>query len=110
MGRVQGEAPCWLPSEQMAVVNRNRWLFSSESARTRSKSSLAMAAPGYVFTIRRVAKMLGEYGVLLHEIGMGMEPEDGRLSVLDLDDDASTVAFLRFDIENLKELLADRKK
>jgi hypothetical protein len=69
-----------------------------------------MAAPGYVFTIRRVAKMLGEYGVLLHEIGMDMEPEEGRLSVLDLDDDASTVAFLRFDIENLKELLADRKK
>ena len=41
---------------------------------------------------------------------MSMEPEDGRLSVLDLDDDASTVAFTRFGIDNLKELLADRKK
>ena len=45
-----------------------------------------MAAPSYVFTIRRVAKMLGEDEDLLHEIAMGMEPEDGRLSVLDLDD------------------------
>ncbi|MGO9999126.1 MAG: hypothetical protein ACLPKW_15500 [Acetobacteraceae bacterium] len=69
-----------------------------------------MAAPSYVFTIRRVAKMLGEDEDLLHEIAMGMAPEDGRLSVLDLDDDASTVAFTRFGIDNLKELLADRKK
>jgi hypothetical protein len=41
---------------------------------------------------------------------MGIEPKDGRLSVLDLDDDVSTVAFTRFGIDNLKELLADRKK
>jgi hypothetical protein len=69
-----------------------------------------MAAPSYVFTIRRVAKILGEDEELLQEIAMGMEPEDGRLSVLDLDDDASTVAFTRFGIDNLKELLADRRK
>lgn len=69
-----------------------------------------MAAPSYVFTIRRVAKILGEDEELLQEIAMGMKPEDGRLSVLDLDDDASTVAFTRFGIDNLKELLADRRK
>jgi hypothetical protein len=33
-----------------------------------------------------------------------MEPEDGRLSVLDLDDAVSTVAFTRFGIDNLTEL------
>jgi hypothetical protein len=35
-----------------------------------------------------------------------MEPEDGCLSVLDLDD-VSTVAFTPQGIENLKELLAN---
>ena len=38
-----------------------------------------MAAPSYVFTICRVAKMLGEDEDLLDEITMGMEPDDGRL-------------------------------
>jgi hypothetical protein len=51
-----------------------------------------MAAPSYVFTIARVAKLLGELEELLQDIAMQMEPEDGCLSVLDLDD-VSTVAF-----------------
>jgi hypothetical protein len=67
-----------------------------------------MAAPSYVFTIARVADLLGEPEELLQDIAMDMEPEDGCLSVLDLDD-VSTVAFTRQRIENLIELLADRK-
>jgi hypothetical protein len=66
-----------------------------------------MAAPSYVFTIRRVARMLNEDEDRLEEIAMSMEPEDGCLRVLDLDDDVSTVAFTAQGIENLKELLAD---
>jgi len=65
-----------------------------------------MAAPRYVFTIGRVAKLLGEDEERLHRIAEDMEPEDGCLSVLDIDD-VSTVAFTEQGVENLKELLAD---
>jgi hypothetical protein len=68
-----------------------------------------MAAPSYVFTIARVAKMLGEDEQKLYEIAINMEPEDGCLSVLDIDDDASTIAFTALGVENLKELLSDLK-
>ena len=69
-----------------------------------------MAAPSYVFTIARVAKMLDEDEALLEDIAlMNMEPEDGRLTIIDLDDDVSTTAFTPFGVENLKELLADLK-
>ena len=63
-----------------------------------------MAAPSYVFTIARVAKMLGEDEQKLYEIAINMEPEDGCLSVLDIDDDASTIAFTALGVENPKEL------
>ena len=42
-----------------------------------------MAGISYVFTIARVAKMLGENEDWLHEICNEMDPEDGRLTVLD---------------------------
>ena len=63
-----------------------------------------MAAPSYVFTIARVAKMLSEDEQKLYEIAINMEPEDGCLSVLDIDDGASTSAFTALGAENLKEL------
>lgn len=44
----------------------------------------------------------------LSEVALNMEPEDGCLSVLNLDD-VSTVAFTADGVENLKELLADLK-
>ena len=67
-----------------------------------------MAAPSYVFTIARVARMLGEDEALLEDIAlMSMDPEDGRLTIIDLDDEVSTTAFTPFGVENLKELLAD---
>jgi hypothetical protein len=59
--------------------------------------------------IARVAKMLGEDEQKLYEIAINMEPEDGCLSVLDIDDDASTIAFTALGVENLKELLSDLK-
>jgi hypothetical protein len=43
-----------------------------------------MAAPSHVFTIARVAKMLGEDEARLEEIATEMEPEDGRLWIWDL--------------------------
>ena len=68
-----------------------------------------MAAPSYVSTIGRVARMLGEDENLLREVAMDMEPEDGCLTVLDIDD-AATVVFSSRGTENLKKLLADLKR
>jgi hypothetical protein len=68
-----------------------------------------MAAPSYVSTIARVAKMLGEDEELLHDIAINMEPEDGCLTVWGVDD-VSTVGFTPQGVENLKELLADLKR
>ena len=68
-----------------------------------------MAAPSYVYTIARVARMLGEDEALLEDIASDMDPEDGCLSVMDLDDEVSTTAFTPFGVENLKELLANLK-
>jgi hypothetical protein len=44
----------------------------------------------------------------LHDIAMDMEPEGGCLSILRLGA-VSTVAFTPQGVENLNELLADRK-
>jgi hypothetical protein len=67
-----------------------------------------MAAPGYVFTIARVAEMLGEDEEWLQTIADDMEPEDGCLWVCDINN-VSTTAFTPFGIECLKELLPDYK-
>ena len=64
-----------------------------------------MAAISYVFTLARVAKMLGEDEELLRELAEDMEPEDGCLSVLRPDDDDSMIAFTPFGVENLQQLL-----
>jgi hypothetical protein len=45
---------------------------------------------------------------LLQDIALDMEPEDGCLAVLGLGD-VSTVAFTPQGVENLKELLANRR-
>jgi hypothetical protein len=73
---------------------------------TRRSGRLSVAAPSYVFTIRRVARMLSEDEERLYEIASGMEPEDGCLTILDLDEDDAVMAFTAQGIENLKELLA----
>jgi hypothetical protein len=43
-------------------------------------------ASSYVFTITRVAKLLSEPEELVQDIAVYTEPEDGYLSVLDVDD------------------------
>jgi hypothetical protein len=67
-----------------------------------------MAAPGYVYTIARVARMLGEKVERLEAIAMDMEPEDGCLTILGVGDVATT-AFTPQGLENLKELLEDSR-
>ena len=68
-----------------------------------------MAAPSYVFTIAKVASLLGEDEAFLEELALGMEPEDGRLLICDVDDDISVTAFTPFGVEYLEQLLADFK-
>lgn len=53
--------------------------------------------------------MLGEDEALLEDIAFDIDPEDGCMSVMDLDDEVSTTAFTPFGGENLKERLADLK-
>ena len=68
-----------------------------------------MAAPSHVFTIARVAKMLGEDEAWLEEIALEMEPEDGRVWIWDVDDDCQVTAFTPFGVECLKELIKIHK-
>jgi hypothetical protein len=67
-----------------------------------------MAAPSAVFTIARVAEMLGEDVDWLSDVALEMEPEDGRLTVYDVNDEGTT-AFTCFGIENLKEIIEIHK-
>jgi hypothetical protein len=68
-----------------------------------------MAAPSYVFTIAKVALMLGEDEAPLEELALGTEPEDGRFFICDADDDVSVTAFAPFGVEYLKALLDEFK-
>jgi len=68
-----------------------------------------MAAPSFVYTMARVAKLLGENEAWLEEIAMEMEPEDGRLWICDVDDDITITAFTPFGVECLKELIEIHK-
>jgi hypothetical protein len=51
-----------------------------------------MAGISYVFTISRVAEMLGEHEEWLDEISVQLDPDDGRLRVLGLGDEATTAS------------------
>jgi hypothetical protein len=63
-----------------------------------------MAAMSYVFTIGRVAEMLGENEDWLQEISIEMDPEDGRLTVWGTGEETIT-AFTDLGVENLAQLV-----
>jgi hypothetical protein len=67
-----------------------------------------MAAPSAVFTIARVAAMLGEDEDWLSDVALEMDPEDGRMAVYGVNDEGTT-GFTSFGIENLKELIEMHK-
>jgi hypothetical protein len=73
------------------------------------QGSLAMAAISFVYTIARVAEMLGEDDERLRDLALYMEPEDGRLRVCGTGEDA-TLAFTRNGVERLPELIAEKKR
>lgn len=68
-----------------------------------------MAAIGHVFTIARVAEMLGEDEDRLHELSIDMFPEDGCLSVLGPGEEETT-AFTESGVEYLRETINEEKR
>ena len=67
-----------------------------------------MPAIASVFTITYVAEMLGEDEDWLHELSIGMFPEDGCLRVYGVGEDGVT-AFTEHGIECLKQIIADER-
>ncbi|MGH7073019.1 MAG: hypothetical protein ACREFD_02305 [Stellaceae bacterium] len=65
---------------------------------------LTMAAVSHVFTITRVAEMLGENEEWLEDISIEMDPEDGRLTVLGPGEE-STTSFTDLGVENLAQIV-----
>ena len=68
--------------------------------------SLIMAAISAVFTIGYVADLLGEDEDWLHDLSIGMFPEDGCLWVYGVGEDG-VPAFTRDGIENMRQILAE---
>lgn len=66
-----------------------------------------MAAIAPVFTIRRVAQILGQDEDLLWDLSDQLEPEDGKLWVYDIDG-IETPAFSDFGIEALRGIIRDQ--
>jgi hypothetical protein len=69
-------------------------------------SRLTLAGIIAVFTIDYVAGMLGEDIEWLHELSQELDPEDGCLWVYGVGEDG-VVAFTKFGIECLQELISD---
>ena len=67
-----------------------------------------MAGIPFVFTIARVAEMLGEDEASLQELAIDMFPEDGCLWILDAGEREIT-AFTEHGIECLKQIIADER-
>lgn len=58
----------------------------------------------HVRTVKRVAKDLGVSEDLIHDLALGLEPEDGMIWVYGVDDDA-ILAFTDEGIEEVQRLL-----
>lgn len=66
-----------------------------------------MAAIHHVFTLQRAAQILGRDEDLLWELADQLEPEDGVLWILDIED-KEILAFTPRGIETLKEIIKDQ--
>jgi hypothetical protein len=70
---------------------------------------VTVAAIGHVFTISRVAEMLGEDEDWLQDLSIDMFPEDGCLRIIGAGEEAIT-AFTDYGVECLKDLIRDSKR
>ncbi len=62
----------------------------------------------HVTTVQRVAKDLGVTEDLIHDLTLGLEPEDGVIWVYGLDDDG-TLAFTDVGVEEVQLLIEEYK-
>ncbi|MEW6016731.1 MAG: hypothetical protein AB1760_01500 [Pseudomonadota bacterium] len=61
----------------------------------------------HVYTVERVAKDFGVDEDLIHELTVGLEPEDGVIWVYGVDDDDGTLAFTNDGVEEVQLLLEE---
>jgi hypothetical protein len=61
----------------------------------------------HVYTIASVAKRLGVEERLIHDLTVGLEPEDGVIWVYGLDDDDGTMAFTDDGIDEVRLILEE---
>jgi hypothetical protein len=69
---------------------------------------LTMAAIPFVFTIARVAEMLGEDEEWLREISINMDPEEGHLWVIGIGEDQCP-AFTEYGVECLRQIIIEER-
>jgi hypothetical protein len=64
----------------------------------------------HVYTVGSVATRLGVQESLIHDLTVGLEPEDGVIWVYDLDDDDGTMAFTDEGIDEVRLLLDEYRR
>jgi len=64
----------------------------------------------HVYTVGSVAKRLGVEERLIHDLTVGLEPEDGVIWVYGLDDDDGTMAFTDDGIDEVRFLLEEYRR
>jgi hypothetical protein len=61
----------------------------------------------HVSTAGLVAKRLGVHEDLIHELAIGLEPEDGVIWVYGVDDDDGSIAFTDDGVEEIRLILEE---
>jgi len=64
----------------------------------------------HVYTAQLVAKRLGVHEDLIHELTIGLEPEDGVIWVYGVDDDDGTIAFTDEGVEEVSLMLEEYRR
>ena len=64
----------------------------------------------HVYTAQLVAKRLGVDEDLIHELTVGLEPEDGVIWVYGIDDDDGTIAFTDEGVEEVRLILEEYQR
>lgn len=64
----------------------------------------------HVYTVGAVAKRLGVEESLIHDLTVGLEPEDGVIWVYGLDDDDGAMAFTDDGIDEVRLLLEESRR
>ena len=64
----------------------------------------------HVHTVARLARQLGVDEDIIHNLTLGLEPEDGVIWVYDIDDDDGVLAFTDEGIDEVRLLLDEYRR